>query len=791
MKHVKRNLRSPATRVSPMRRFLLWITPFLLGPALLTSVYAQSGDKQLTEADYLRAERFASWNLSDRIHRTSVDPEWIDDDRFWYRISIPKGHQFIYVDPDQQLREPAFDHERLASALSESAEGTFEPYDLPFRAFEYTAGRQAITFTFDNSRWNCVITGAEYQCEGPEDPPDRIPGGITSPDGTKQAYIREHDLWVRDLETGEDIRLTEDGTERYGYAKDSQGWRRSGMPVLVWSPDSRRIATYRLDEREVKDMHLLRTDVGRPELESWPYALPGDDEVPMHERVVLDVETREKVWLDTDPDHQRTSNCCGLTRGQQWADVEWNDDGEQLAFVSTSRDYKTVTLQVADPVTGDVRTVYEETADTFFESNLQSRGVPNWRVFHDTNEFLWFTRRDGWGHLYLYDLQTGELKNRITSGAWNVMDIKEIDHDNRTITFTGVGREEDRDPYFRHLYRINMDGSGMQLLTPEDANHDLDLSPSGRYMVDNYSTPDTEPRSVLRSRDGEVVMQLEESSFEHLEEIGWRPPEPFTVKARDGKTDIYGLLYKPSDFDPDKNYPIINAIYPGPQSGSVGSRSFSISRRGQAFALAELGFIVVQIDALGSSPERSKSFHTHYYGDMSDNGLEDQKAGMKQLADRYDWIDLDRVGIVGHSGGGFATASALFQHPEFFHVGVSSAGNHDNRGYTYYWGEKYQGQLEEGRSGDNFENQANQLQAENLEGDLLISYGTMDSNVHPNMTLQVIDELIRHNKDFDVMVMPNRGHGYSGESYKIRRTWDYFVRNLLGKEPPEEYQLRR
>lgn len=285
-------------------------------------------------------------------------------------------------------------------------------------------------------------------------------------------------------------------------------------------------------------------------------------------------------------------------------------------------------------------------------------------------------------------------------------------------------------------------------------------------------------------------MTLEEADASELYETGWQAPQHFVVKGRDGETDIHGIMFLPSNFDPEKKYPIINSIYPGPQTGSIGGRSFSTSRRGQAHALAELGFVVVQVDAMGT-PYRSKEFHTAYYGDMSDNGLPDQIAAMRELAERHDFIDIERAGMYGHSGGGFATASALFQYPDFFKAGVSSAGNHDNRGYTYYWGEKYQGLLEETEDGDTYTNQANHLKAENLQGKLLISYGSMDTNVHPSMTLLVVNELIRHNKDFELIVMPNRGHGFGNEPYHLRRTWDFFVRHLKGAEPPEGYRINR
>ncbi len=745
---------------------------------------------QITEADYDRAASLMSWNLSDKVFRNSISPNWMDDDQFWYQVSARDGEIYYWVNPHDQTRERAFDHQRLADAIEAVLEQEQDPYDLPLNDLEIAPDRSSLSFVRDDDILTCHLEN--YECEITDEVPKSIPHSVDSPDGRYSAYIEDWNLWVYDHEKEERVQLTTEGEYRYGFASNSQGWFQADWPVLKWSDDGSRIATFRQDERNVPEMHLLEMQEGRPALESWPYALPGDDddEVPMLERVVIDVENRDKTWLDVEPDHQRTSNCCGLTRGTDWADNQWNVDASRLAFVSTSRDYKTVTLRVADPETGEVETVYEETAETFFESNLTSRGIPNWRVLHDSNEFIWFTRKDEYGHLYLHDLETGELKNRITEGEWNVVDILHIDEEAREIIFTGAGKNPEHDPYHQHLYRVGFDGGEVEHLTKQEGNHQISLSPSGTYFTDTWSDFTTPQTIALRDRTGDEVLELEQADVELLyEETVWNAPESFTVKDRNDEYDLYGLMFKPSDFDPDKSYPIINHIYPGPQSGSIGSRSFTASR-GVAQALAELGFIVVQIDALGSSPLRTKSFHTAYQGNMGDNGLPDQKAGMKQLAERYEWIDLERVGMFGHSGGGYATAAALFRHPDFFHVGVSSAGNHDNTGYTYYWGEKFQGLREETEDGDTYDNQGNPAVAKNLEGELLISYGTMDSNVHPNMTKQVIDELIEHNKDFDLIVMPNRGHGYAGEPYHIRRTWDHFVRHLLNTEPPEEYELR-
>ncbi len=759
------------------------------GDGLEAQVPSSQERGALTAADYERAEAFLSGNLSSRVHRAQVSPQWHDDDRFSYRVQIPGGHEFIRVDAARGTRERAFDHERLSAALSRAADDDFEALRLPFSSYTEIDDGRGIEVFFRGTPWRCDLR--EYECERGESAGPQGPPGVQSPDGRWVAFRRANDLWVHDRESGEQVRLTTDGEDRYGYATNSQGWTRSEQPILLWSPDSRRIATFRLDERGVGEAHLLRTQDGRPGLVSWPYAIPGDTIVPMLERVVIDVEERRVVELDTPPDHQRTSSCCGMTRGPAWADVEWSPDGETLAFVSVSRDYRTATLRIADPVTGAVRTVLEESHPQFFESHAGGRGVPNWRVLHDRGEVLWFSQRDGWGHLFRYDLESGDLLGRVTGGDWNLLDIVRIDEGAGTLLFTGIGRELG-DPYHTHFYRVNLDGTGLTHLTPEDADHQISLSPDGRWFTSRHSTVDTPPVTVLRrTRDGQVVRTLEEADVAELEELGWRAPIPFTAKARDGVTDVYGLMVLPSDFDPEKRYPIINAIYPGPQAGSVGTRSFSVSRRGQAHALAELGFVIVLIDAMGN-PERSKRFHTAYYGDMGDNGLPDQISAMRELARRHAFIDLDRVGIFGHSGGGFASAAALLRHPYFFHVGVASAGNHDNAGYTFYWGEKWHGLLEEGPGGSHsYERQANHLQAANLEGKLLITYGTMDANVLPNTTLQLVDALIRENKDFDLMVFPNRGHGYSQEPYHMRITWDYFVRHLLGKEPPRGYRIGR
>ena len=611
---------------------------------------------------------------------------------------------------------------------------------------------------------------------------------MLSPDKKRSAFIREFNLWVRDVATGKETQLTTDGVKDFAYATDNAGWTHSDRAVLVWSPDSKKIATFQQDQRGVGEMYLVETKVGHPTLQAWKYPLPGDEVVTMIQRVIIEVDTPRVIRLKLPPDQHRSTLCDDIQcRGGEWADVEWSRDAAQLAFVSTSRDHKHAQLRIADAATGSIRDVLEETVTTQYESG---QGRVSWRYLPATNEVIWYSERDNWGQLYLYDATTGKLKNQITTGDGVVTQLLKVDEQNRQLYFLAAGREKGRDPYFSHFYRIGFDGQSLSLLTPEDANHEISLSPSGRFFFDSYSKPDVPPVAVLRDADGKLISNIEKADISKLLAAGWKPPVPITVKARDGVTDLYGLMFKPTNLDEQKKYPIINQIYPGPQGGSVGSRSFSAARS-DAQALAELGFIVVQIDGMGN-PLRSKKFHDFYYGNMGDNTLPDQITGMKQLAEKYPWIDIDRVGVWGHSGGGYAAADAMFRYPDFFKVGISESGNHDNREYEDDWGERYQGLLTKDANGKtNYDDQANQNIAKNLKGHLLLAHGTLDDNVPPYNTLLVVDALIKANKDFDLLMLPNQRHGYGNASnYMTRRRWDYFVRYLLGAEPPKNYELK-
>ncbi|MCD9187117.1 MAG: S9 family peptidase [Pyrinomonadaceae bacterium] len=698
------------------------------------SVPAQNSAPALTAEDYARAEKMLAYNTAPLVDRAGARPTFLPDGRFWYRVLTATGSEYVLINPATGERKTGTDMASLG------------------------------------------ITGA---------PPQAVFRGMamgaTSPDGTKEVFIKDWNLWVRDTATKKETQLTTDGVKDFGYATDNAGWTHSDRPIVEWSPDSRKIATFQQDQRNVSDMYLVTTNVGAPKLEAWKYPLPQDKEIIKIHRVIIEVDSPKVIRLKMQPDDRRSTLCDDISCDGGFTDNEWSADSTKLAFVSSARDHKWAQLRVADAATGDVKDIFKETVATQYESG---QGAVNWRYLPASNEFIWYSEKDDWGHLYLYDLNTGTLKNQITKGNFVVTQLVKVDDKNRVLYFNANGREQGRDPYFSHFYSVKFDGSDLKLLTPDDGHHQVSLSPDGKYIVDTYSKPDVPPTTVLRDMNGKTVVTLEKTDVSRLTATGWKPPMPISVKDRNGKWDLYGLMFTPTNLDPKKKYPVVNYIYPGPQGGGVGSRSFAPSRSDHQ-ALAELGFVVIIIDGT-CNPDRSKSFHDACYGNMADNTIDDQIAGIRQLAAKYPYLDLNRVGIWGHSGGGFATADAMFNHGDFYKVGISESGNHDNRNYEDDWGERYIGLLK----GDNYEKQANQVYAANLKGKLLIAHGGMDDNVPPYNSYLVIDALTKANKDYDLIIFPNARHGYAADSYyMMRRRWDYFVKHLLGAEPPKEYKL--
>ena len=764
----------------------------LLACTFIITAFAQ---KVLTAQDYQRAESFLSYSTQKYIDKTFTTPNWLYDDRFWYRTLTPQGAEFILIDPAKKKRSAAFDADKLAAAISSVTKQQVKASTLPFNSFTYSDDNNSIIFRINGQTWRADLqnysitkdTSAQVNSRGQGFRRRNNSMEVFSPDGTKSAYIKDWNLWMRDAKTGKETQLTKDGIKDFGYATDNAGWKHSDAAILRWSPDSKKIATFKQDQRQVGDMYLVSTKVGHPKLEQWKYPLPGDEHIPMIIRVIIEVDNPKVITLSIPPDPHRATLEDDISASGTFDDVNWSEDGNWLAFVSTSRDHKNEKFRIANAMTGEVREVFEENVRTQYESGW---GTINWKFLPKTNEIIWFSERDNWGHLYLYDATTGKLKNQITKGEYVVSEMLKVDDKSRIIYFYAFGLQKEN-PYYSQLYKINFDGKGMTLLTPGDGYHSIAFSPSGKYIVDTWSKPDLPAVTVVRDINGKQLLEVERTDVSRLKAIGWKPPTPITVKAHDGVTDIYGLLYTPTHLDPSKKYPIIDYIYPGPQGGSMGGQwGFSASRSDHQ-SLAELGFCVLVLEGTGN-PLRSKSFHDMYYPNMSENTLPDQVTGIRQLAKRYAYIDTTRVGIWGHSGGGFATAAAMFRYPDFFKVGISESGNHDNRNYEDDWGERYIGLLNKNADGsDNYTVQANQLYAKNLKGKLLLAHGMMDDNVPPTNTMLVIDALEKAGKDYDLIVFPNARHGYGEMSYyMMRRRWDYFVKNLMGAEPPKEYQLQ-
>jgi dipeptidyl aminopeptidase/acylaminoacyl peptidase len=750
--------------------------------------------------DYSRAERMLSWHASSLISGDEVQPRWMEGgSRFWYRNKKSNGFEFILVDPARNSRAPLFDHYRLAAAMSMANDTAYNPDKLPFSSFEFLRGETAITFRLGKRQFDCDI--ARYACTLGDTTYNKAPY-LLSPDSAWEVFAREHNLWLRKAGRGDSVQLTTDGAENFAYGVQAAAFMRDPKarprPQAVWSPDSKKLAVDRTDERGVELMHYISYTPSRPKHYQKPYALPGDSIIPVPSVHMLDLtETMAALQADGDgkaappPANVRVELSPASFRtafGSSAIDSVWASGSDKVYLTSYTRGAKKLILHEIDARTGAQRILAADSSKTnvigqeYYEPK-------SWYVTRDGRNVIWWSERDGWAHLWLYD-GNGKVLNQITSGAWPAGRLHRVDEARRQIWFIGRGREPGRNPYYGHLYRVNFDGSGLTLLTPEDAHHEVSFAPSGQYFVDTYSRIEAPSVTVLRSAlDGRVLRTLETADIARLEENGWRPAEVFTAKGRDGITDVWGVIYWPPDLDPAKKYPVIENIYPGPFVGSVGSWDFKA--HGETFALAQLGFIVVQIDHIGTR-YRSKAFHDNYYGNMGDNGIPDHIAALKQLAVRYPMMDIDRVGIFGHSGGGFASTDAILRFPEFYKVAVSGAGNHDQATYGHYWGEVYQGLMKKDSATgkNNYENQANRLIAGNLRGRLLLMHGDMDDNVHPAMTIQVVNELIKANKDFDLIIAPDRAHGL-GEPYFIRRRWDYFVRYLMGVEPPREYTITR
>ncbi len=771
----------------------------ILSASLALCTLPLTAQQVYTDHDYAQSERWMSYNVHGLVHHTISGVDYLPDGRVFYRDPGAAGVSYMLADPVHGTKAPAFDNAKLAAAVRTASGRAVDVSNLVVVGYVPDAVGGGFTVDLDWGKFHCVTEmlcaavgepKAETAAKTPRPARSKAPFDV-SPDKKLAAFIRDNNLWVRTEATGEERQLTTDGVKDFGYATDNAGWQHSDAPILVWSADSKKIATFQMDQRKTGMMYLVSVTNRHPVLDAWRYPFAGDKDVPTIERVVIDVDAAKVVRLKMPPDQHRSTLCDDVScrGGSGWDDVQFAKDGKTLAFVSTSRDHKEEWFRVADTVTGDVREVYHFRVPTYYESG---QGKVNWKYLSDTNELIWYSERDDWGQLYLYDVKTGKLKNQITHGEGPVTELLHVDEKNRVLYFLADGKEKGENPYYAHYYRVYFDGTHQQLLTPEDADHAVTPSPDGSTFVDVYSTPEMPQVAVVRDNMGKELLTLAHQDIAPLLAAGWKPPVSITVKARDGKTPLHGLMWKPTAFDESRKYPIVDYVYAGPYALSCGSMSFSAAHLDNQ-ALADLGFVVVCIDAMGT-PFRSKSFHDAYASttaDMADDTIPDQVAGIKELAARWAWIDLDRVGIWGHSGGGNATTNAMFHDPDFFKVGIAESGNDDNRAYEDDWDEKWGGLEVIGPDGkSNYDAQANQDFAKNLKGHLLLAYGTSDDNVPPNNTLLVVDALIKANKDFDLIVFPNSHHHYMQAQYMMRRRWDYFVRYLAGGVPPVNYPMK-
>jgi dipeptidyl-peptidase-4 len=728
--------------------------------------------------DYQRAERFLPGNVRHLVYVADVAPHWIEKtNRFWYRRSGLNDTQFVLVDAEQNTSGPAFDHQRLAAALSHAAKQEYSPSDLPFSEIDLVDDGKAIHFSVEDAQWTCSL--ATYECQRDQSAVAK-PNEVTSPNKRWAACVKEHNLYLRDVLTGTVLQLTNDGVAGWDYATPLPSLRAmvdqgtedvKQSAGVFWSPDSSKLITYRIDSRNsgrFTSLQFVPPGQLRPRAFTYVYPLPGEV-LAKAETIVFDIQSGKRIGVQSGPIELPF---------QDGPEFEWFPDSKSFYYDFDERGFKAKELRVVDASTGEQKILLREQSESYVDP-----GETFYRFVEATGEFFWSSERDGWNHLYLYS-RTGQLEGQITQGPWVVRQIEHIDEKNRRVYFLANAREMNEDPYQTHLYSIGFNGKGLQMLSPENANHSASISPDGTFFVDNYSRPDLPGQSVLRrTRDGSEVRVLESTDASELLKTGWKFTEPFQGKAGDSTTDLYGLIWRPSNFDSAKKYPIIEFAYTGPQAFFV-PKSFGNTLWLQS--VAELGFVVVMVDGRGTTG-RSRAFHQFSYRNLG-GAFEDHVTMIRQMAARYPYMDSTRVGIFGTSAGGYGAAHAMLAFPEFYKVGVSTSGDHDARLDKAWWNEAYQGYPLQ----DDYAAQSNVTMAGRLQGHLLLEHGDIDDNVHPVETIRFVDALMKANKNFDMLFVPNMFHGESGEHalYLVRRRWDYFVQNLLGATPPANFEVK-
>lgn len=785
----------------------------------------------VTKANYQLAARFSPKKLEKLIFSTSVDPHWLKkSDRFWYMYETTEGKKWYIVDPVKGEKKVLFDNADLAAKITRIVKDPFDAQHLGLDSMRFIKDENWIQFEVKSTQeiekkdttakkgtppvkekktfyfeYN-LNTGELTELNDFKKPKRKPNWAAISPDGNTILFGRNYNLYWMDKANYEkalkneddstivDHALTTDGIENYSYFSegnlsgtgdnnvDKEKNKNKRKPVFAfWSPDSKHFALERTDNRKVKDLWVINSIADpRPTLETYKYWMPGEKDSPVDHVYLFDMTAQSgkemnvslfkdqnvSVWADPGKMNARDDD---------FRPLKWLGTNDKFYFTRTSRDLKKVDVCVVDVTTGVVKALIEERFNTYIET--RRLGLVN-----EGKEFIQWSERDGYAHFYLYD-ENGKLKNQITSGTYHAENILGIDDAKRILYFSANGKEPGEDPYYLHAYKVNFDGSGLKLLNPGEYEHAMNMNDGKSFFIDNYSRVNTIPRSTLYAADGRKIMDLETADLSSLFAAGYKFPQVFKVKADDGITDIYGVMYKPFDFDSTKKYPVIEYVYPGPQTEAV-NKAFG---RGmdRTDRLSQLGFVVITMGNRGGHPSRSKWYHNFGYGNLRDYGLADKKACAEQLADRYPFIDINRIGIHGHSGGGFMSTAAMLVYPDFFKVAVSSSGNHDNSVYNRWWSEQHHGVKETiGDKGDTsfvYNIEKNQDLVKNLKGHLMLSTGDIDNNVHPAGTIRVANALIKANKRFDLVILPGQRHGYGDMvEYFFWCMADYFTEHLMG-----------
>ena len=771
--------------------------------------------------EYLQAEKFTQDKLKTMLFSTTVDPHWFQQgNNFWYEYKTSEGTFWYVVNPNTRSQSLLFDRDEMAAQLTEIVQDPFEARQLPIRKLKAKEDGRTFTFEVQSTR-DAKPKKGEKKGKGKEifyfsydyptrklthlkdkeEEPKRLMWGSISPDKKTVVYAKDLNLYKMSYEdylkakknekdsTIVEIQLTTDGQEDFGYGIPRNvlntdtlcNGKRRGV-YGIWSPDSRHFVMTVSDNRAVKPLWVINVMAQpRPTLETYKYQMPGEKEAPVVHTYLFDMQNNTRKEIKTAAYKDQTISLQYKPMEQKQRDMDervsvWLGDNNRFYLTRSSRDLYRIDVCSYTIGEDSIVPVIKERMNTYQETRPL-------KTLNGGKELIQWSERDGWAHLYLYD-DKGNLKNRITKGPWHVEDILKVDEKARVIYFTANGRNKDENPYYEHLYRVNADGTGLKQITKGDFFHQSEVDDDARFIVDNYSRINTIPKAVLLDNAGNKVMDLQESDFSQLFANGYKFPELFTVKAADGVTDLYGVMYKPFNFDSTKVYPIVDYVYPGPQVEAVYYPFTRMSPRTDR--LAQAGFIVISVGQRGGHPSRSKWYHNWGYGNMRDYPLADHKYAIEQLANRHSFIDIDKVGIHGHSGGGFMSTAAMCQYPDFFKAAVSCAGNHDNTIYNRWWSETHHGVKEQiTEKGDTtfvYKIATNPQIAKNLKGHLLLIHGDIDNNVHPGNTIRVVDALIRAGKRFDMLMLPQQRHSFGDmNEYFYWRLVDYFSEHLKGK----------